>query len=144
MTRGARRVARATGEAAAARPAPQGGDEVPAPSPRIAAGVTSGRRALPTHRLLARARDLAHVEYGVVDAAVSLAHLHRRRLLPRPLAAYVCRVGATRGRAHTGRGQHDGIGAGGEGHGETQRASDEDTLRSGHDASFHRDSPGDL
>src|SRR5262252_5926066 len=86
MTRGARRVARATGEAAAARPAPQGGDEVPAPSPRIAAGVTSGRRAL---RLLARARDLAHVEYGVVDAAVSLAQLHRRRLLPRSLAAHV-------------------------------------------------------
>src|SRR5215831_10982869 len=98
MTRGARCVARATGEAAAARPAPQGGDEVPAPSPRIAAGVTSGRRAL---RLLARGRDLAHVEYGVVNAAVSLAHLHRRGLFASLLAAHVCSVGAARGRAHT-------------------------------------------
>src|SRR6266849_3309321 len=43
--RACRVVPEATGEAAAARPAPQGGDRVPAPSPRIAAGVTPGRRA---------------------------------------------------------------------------------------------------
>src|SRR2546426_8609608 len=47
----ARRVALgATGEAAALRPAPEVGEVAPEPSPRIAAGVTSGRRA----RLLPR------------------------------------------------------------------------------------------
>src|SRR5712692_1869001 len=49
--RARRVVPETTGEAAAARPAPQGGDQVPAPSPRIAAGVTPDWRARLTELL---------------------------------------------------------------------------------------------